>query len=43
MSGADIFLGVAYLCHLLIKDYKKEKAARKAYRTINITHYKENN
>ena len=41
MNGADILLilGVAYLCHLLIKQYKKEKAAS---RTINITHYKEN-
>ena len=38
MNGADLLLilGVAYFCHLLIKQYKKEK------RTINITHYKEN-
>ncbi len=42
MNGADLFLilGVAYLCHLLIKDYKKEKVES---RTINIIHYKENN
>ena len=41
MNGADLFLilGVALLCHLLIKQYKKEKAEK---RIINITHYKEN-
>jgi len=41
MDGADLILilVVAFICHSLIKQYKKEKAAS---RTINITHYKEN-